>query len=429
MRRRTGAPFEREGARDERFRGGGGILSAKGIERNAGSRVLVALGGVLAVLLFGSLGFAAAGEGDGDRVPLERVPARVKAVLQREAAGATIQAVEREEEDGEIHYKASVTLDGRNYEIEVTEEGVLVEKELEAGEEEEEVSLAALPPAVRATITREASGGTIQEIEKKTHAAWTTYEVDLELDGRAYEMLVAPGGTLIRKALERGEKGEEEEEAGEGREADGSVIWGFDRDEAGGLPAGWSADETAGMGNPAVWQVVADPSAPSAPHVVAITKNENYGHTFNLLVARNTRFRDLALRLRVKAIAGEEDQGGGPIWRARDGDNDSICRWNPLEQNFRVYTVKQGRRRQLASARVDADPSTWHTIGILHEGTHIEARFDEKKLLEVRDDTFPDAGMVGLWVKADGRTAFDDLRVTARDEGDGAHHAGRVQSG
>lgn len=197
------------------------------------------------------------------------------------------------------------------------------------------------------------------------------------------------------------------------------MTWGFDRDAPGGVPSGWYVDETAGTGRPAVWQVVADASAPSAPNVVAITKNENYGHTFNLLVAKNTRFKDVAIQVRVKAIAGEEDQGGGPIWRARNGNNYYICRWNPLEKNFRVYSVKEGRRRQLASAQVDVDTSKWHTIGIIHEGTRIEAWFDGKKLIEVQDDTFPKAGMVGLWVKADGRTAFDELRVAAKDTEEG----------
>ena len=34
-----------------------------------------------------------------------------------------------------------------------------------------------------------------------------------------------------------------------------------------------------------------------------------------------------------------------------------------------------------------------------------------KKLLEVQDETFADAGMVGLWTKADAVTRFDDLVV------------------
>jgi hypothetical protein len=35
---------------------------------------------------------------------------------------------------------------------------------------------------------------------------------------------------------------------------------------------------------------------------------------------------------------------------------------------------------------------------------------DGKELFKVEDLTFPNAGMVGLWTKADSVTAFDDFR-------------------
>jgi len=37
--------------------------------------------------------------------------------------------------------------------------------------------------------------------------------------------------------------------------------------------------------------------------------------------------------LKFKAIDGQEDQGGGPVWRYEDADNYHICRANPLESN------------------------------------------------------------------------------------------------
>ena len=37
-----------------------------------------------------------------------------------------------------------------------------------------------------------------------------------------------------------------------------------------------------------------------------------------------------------------------------------------------------------------------------------------EKLFEVEDSTFPDAGKVGLWTKADSVTYFDDLEVITK---------------
>jgi hypothetical protein len=44
-------------------------------------------------------------------------------------------------------------------------------------------------------------------------------------------------------------------------------------------------------------------------------------------------------------------------------------------------------------------------------GTQIECFLDGKKHLDVSDDTFKEAGKVGLWTKADAQTHFDDFRV------------------
>jgi hypothetical protein len=166
---------------------------------------------------------------------------------------------------------------------------------------------------------------------------------------------------------------------------------------------------------PAVWEVTGDATAPSARNMIAITANENHGQTYNLLIAEDTSYRDLDIGVMVQAGTGKEDQGGGPIWRVKDADNYYVARWNPLEDNFRVYFVKDGRRRQIGSADVKTDSGTWHEIEIEHEGYRIEASLDGKKMIEVVDSTFAEAGMVGLWTKADAATAFDDLEVEGAD--------------
>jgi len=185
----------------------------------------------------------------------------------------------------------------------------------------------------------------------------------------------------------------------------------FDDTAPGTVPEGFVIAETAGAGTPATWEVVDVPTAPSTPRAFGTTASENYGHTFNIALVEGSSYRDVDLSVAVHCVAGEEDQGGGPVWRARDSDNYYIARWNPLEHNFRVYHVRDGRRRQLASAQVRLDGSAWHTIRIVMRGAHIEASLDGERLLEVDDTTFGEAGMVGLWVKADGQTLFDDLVV------------------
>jgi len=198
-------------------------------------------------------------------------------------------------------------------------------------------------------------------------------------------------------------------------------TWAFDSAKVGSVPRAWRAAETNGQGNLGKWEVITDDSAPTGPNVMALTQTKNSGGTFNLLIAERTSFQDLDLAVKLKALTGKEDQGGGPIWRAQDEKNYYVARWNPLETNLRVYYVKDGKRVQLANADVTVDPKAWHEIEIKHVGAKITVGLDGKKLIDVEDRTFAEAGKIGLWTKADAATAFDDIKVNkataAADDG------------
>ena len=196
----------------------------------------------------------------------------------------------------------------------------------------------------------------------------------------------------------------------------GDKEYSFDKDRLGDVPKGWIVAETNSVGKTAQWQVINDDA--DLKRVVAVTKAENKDHTFNLLIAENTSYKDLEVEVKVKAISGRQDRGGGPIWRAIDADNYYIARWNPLENNFRLYYVKAGSRKQLASADVDAPADIWHQIEIVHVGNRIIAEFDGQKLLDIEDDTFSEPGKVGLWTKADAATAFDNFEVEKENDTD-----------
>jgi Domain of Unknown Function (DUF1080) len=182
--------------------------------------------------------------------------------------------------------------------------------------------------------------------------------------------------------------------------------WNFDKDAPGKIAAGW----TNASGT---WQVVADPTAPSKPNVLAQVSSNHSGSYFNVAVADEPSLRDVSLAVRSRAVAGREDQGGGLVWRFRDIKNYYIARQNNLENNFRVYKVVDGRRIQLGSADVSAKTGTWHDLTIAMVGDHIQCFFDAKKYLDVTDETFKEAGKVGLWTKADAQTHFDDFPVMA----------------
>jgi hypothetical protein len=188
----------------------------------------------------------------------------------------------------------------------------------------------------------------------------------------------------------------------------------FSDKDQGKVPSGWKADHT-GKGEGSIWKVVADDTAPSKSGYVLAQTAESPNAYFNICVADDTNYKDVELSVSFKAIRGSNDQGGGLVWRYRDADNYYICRMNPLEDNFRVYKVENGKRRQFETKEgLTVKAGEWHKIKVEMEGDHIECYLDGQKLLDVKDDTFKDAGKVGLWSKSDAQTHFDSFEVSGK---------------
>jgi 3-keto-disaccharide hydrolase len=185
----------------------------------------------------------------------------------------------------------------------------------------------------------------------------------------------------------------------------GKMSWNFDADKVGEIAKGFTNE----VGK---WEVVADSTAPSKHNVLAqMAKNSN--STFNIALAKDTNYRDVDIAVKMKAIAGNMDQGGGIVWRAKDAKNYYVARFNPLEDNYDLYHVVNGRRSEIKGSRAKSTPG-WHTLRVSMTGDHIQCYLDGKKYLDAKDSTFKEAGKIGLWSKSDAQTHFDDLEVSGR---------------
>ena len=176
-------------------------------------------------------------------------------------------------------------------------------------------------------------------------------------------------------------------------------TWDFESAAPGEIAPGF----TGAVGR---WEVAKD-----GENRVLAQRAKSDDDTFNVALADGTSYKDLDLTVKLRAVAGELDRGGGLIWRARDAKNYYIARYNPLEDNFRVYKVEAGKRTMFQSARSPGDLK-WHTLRVRMTGTTITCFLDGTKLLEAEDATFPGPGMVGLWSKSDAQSFFDDLAVS-----------------
>lgn len=183
------------------------------------------------------------------------------------------------------------------------------------------------------------------------------------------------------------------------------TIFNFENQTEGKLPYGFVADAT-NKAESIKWSVVND----NGNKVVA-QQAINSGSCYNLLVLDKISYQDFIASVRIKAISGEEDQGGGLVWRYIDKNNYYIARYNPLENNLRFYRVVNGSRKELESTDSDIKQGEWFTLNIVMKGNKITCSMNGKTMIESTDDTFKSAGLIGFWTKADAVTYFDDLKI------------------
>jgi len=178
---------------------------------------------------------------------------------------------------------------------------------------------------------------------------------------------------------------------------------GFDQEKIGALPAGWIAGVT-GRGSPQ-WAVIADPKAPSTPHVL----QQSGRGTFPWCVKKDASLADGFVEVKFKPISGREDQAGGVVWRWKDGDNYYVARANALENNVSLYYTSQGKRNTLKYVDAPVPADAWHTLRVEFAGKRIRVALNGKWYIDLEDGHITGAGAVGLWTKADSVTAFDDF--------------------
>jgi hypothetical protein len=177
----------------------------------------------------------------------------------------------------------------------------------------------------------------------------------------------------------------------------------FDEATPGAAPPGWTATKT-GKGE-AKWTIEKDDTAPSKPNVL----KQSGEATYPVCLKNGTSLKDGFVEVKFKPVAGKEDQAGGLVWRARDSDNYYIARANALEDNVTIYHTIKGKRTEKKRTTTKVASNQWHTLRVDFSGDHFTVTFDGKKAIEWDDQTFTEAGMVGVWTKADSVTLFDDF--------------------
>ena len=182
----------------------------------------------------------------------------------------------------------------------------------------------------------------------------------------------------------------------------------FDKAVVGKPPNGWTATQT-GSGQ-AIWAIAQDDTAPSKPNVL----KQSGQATYPVCLKDDTNLKDGFVEVKFKALAGKDDQAAGIVWRAKDANNYYVARANALENNVTIYHTINGRRTEKKRVRMPVTTNQWHTLRVEFQSNHFVVRLNGTEALTWDDETFKDAGKIGVWTKADSVTLFDDFTYSGQ---------------
>src|SRR5437588_7121803 len=136
--------------------------------------------------------------------------------------------------------------------------------------------------------------------------------------------------------------------------------------------------------------------------------------TFPVCIKNDTNLTDGFVEVKFKPVAGKEDQAGGVIWRVRDANNYYVARANALEDNVTIYHTINGKRVAFKNINTNVMSGVWHTLRVALASNKFSVTFDGNKVIDATDESFANAGKVGVWTKADSVTEFDNFTYGAK---------------
>jgi hypothetical protein len=193
----------------------------------------------------------------------------------------------------------------------------------------------------------------------------------------------------------------------------------FEKDIAGNRPGGFTLAHTAKVGQPGEWVVQSDAQFPERGKFLAQTGADPTQLRFPVATVDGVSVKDVDLRVMFYPVSGNVDQAAGIVFRYQDEDNYYVVRANARENNVVLYKVEKGKRVDLPlkgvgrtyGERAQVPAKQWSELRVVVNGNLFAVHFGGRKLFEVEDDTFRNAGKVGVWTKADSITYFDNLVI------------------
>jgi hypothetical protein len=158
------------------------------------------------------------------------------------------------------------------------------------------------------------------------------------------------------------------------------------------------------------WKVTAASDSPSPPNRVTQVIAERPPDSIAVAVRRNAVFRDGTTSLALRKGMGR----GGIVFRLAGEKNFRALLVDLSTGDARLTVYRDGRAAELAHGKAVLD-NEWGVLWIGVSGKKIEARWNEKPLLE-GTDPLPVSGRAGMATAGPGMVSFDEFILEPSDE-------------
>lgn len=140
------------------------------------------------ILIALSLATTLAAEEQEKKVQRADLPSAVEKTVAAQSQGATIRGFSQEQENGHTYYEAEMTVKGHSKDVLIDKQGNIVEVE-------EQVAFESLPAEVKQGLQSKAGQGKIEKVESLTkHERLVAYEAKVQANGKRKEIQVGPDG-------------------------------------------------------------------------------------------------------------------------------------------------------------------------------------------------------------------------------------------
>src|SRR5438128_1649972 len=149
-----------------------------------------------AVICLVMLATSALADEKAEKISPDKLPQKIKDAIKDRFTGSDLTGAEKEKENEQIMYDIELKHEGRKYEMDIKEDGTIVEIE-------KEVAANDVPEAITKAVKKKYPTATIKEVmevnkvtgkeEKPIH-----YEVTIETAGKKKEVIVSLDGKSVK---------------------------------------------------------------------------------------------------------------------------------------------------------------------------------------------------------------------------------------